>query len=128
MNPFLRTILAILETDPLVSNVRIVLLDETPAGRLEVKIRCRIAHQQQFQVWIHQGPAVLDYAYQLFTTVPLLRWDNAPHYPKIATAPHHYHDERNNVGSSRLTGEPTADLPLVLAAIAQWLDRQGLEA
>ena len=24
----------------------------------------------------------MDYAYQLFTQAPLLRWDNAPHYTK----------------------------------------------
>jgi hypothetical protein len=42
MNPFVRDILAILDAHPLVSSIKIVHLDETPSGGLEVKIRCRI--------------------------------------------------------------------------------------
>lgn len=125
MNPLVRTLLAVLGAHPLVSQVKIVHLDETPTARLEVKIRCRIASQQQFQIWIHQGASTLDYAYQLFTSVPLLRWDNAPHYPTIATAPHHYHDEQNQVTASPLVGEPDVDLPHVLDAIVQWLDQHA---
>lgn len=124
MNQLVREILGVLETHPLVSRIKIVHLDETPTGRLEVKIRCRIADQQQFQVWVHQRAATLDYAYQLFTSVPLLRWDNAPHYPAIDTAPHHFHDEHNRVSTSPLTGDPAIDLPLVLSAISQWLEQQ----
>jgi len=123
MNRLVRDILAVLESHPLVSAIRIVHLDETPTGRLEVKIRCRIA-DQQFQIWVHQRTSTFDYAYQLFTSVPLLRWDNAPHYPAVATAPHHFHDEHNRVSSSPLTGEPAVDLPLVLAAISQWREQQ----
>jgi hypothetical protein len=125
MNRLVREVLLVLEAHPLVSRVKIVQLDETPTGRIEVKIRCRIGSQQQLQVWVHQQELSLDYAYQLFTSVPLLRWDNAPHYPAIATAPHHFHDEQNTVTSSPLAGDPTADLPLVLDAISQWLGQQG---
>lgn len=122
MNPLVRSLLVILGAHPLVSHIKIVKLDETPTGRFEVKLRCRIANHQQFQVWIHQGAVTLDYAYQLFAADPLLRWDNAPHYPALATAPHHYHDEHNNVSNSPLIGDPLVDLPLVLNAVAQWLE------
>jgi hypothetical protein len=125
MNPLVRDILALLDAHPLVSSIKIVHLDETPSGRLEIKIRCRIANQLQFQVWIHQGASTLDYAYQLFTSVPLLRWDNAPHYPVIATAPHHCHDEHNTVGSSPLLGRPGTDLPVVLSAVSQWVEQHS---
>ena len=125
MNLLVRSLLTALDEHPMVSRIKIVHLDETPTGRLEVKIRCRIAAELQFQVWIHQGASTLDYAYQLFTAAPLLRWDNSPHYPRLATAPHHRHDEHNNVTNSPLTGDPTADLPLVLDAIVQWLERKN---
>ena len=124
MNRLVYEVLVVLEAHPLVSRIKIVHLDETPTGTLEVKIRCRIAGQQQFQIWLHQRVSTLDYAYQLFTSVPLLRWDNAPHYPAIATAPHHFHDEHNHVSSSPLTGNPAVDLSLVLAAISEWLEHQ----
>ena len=121
MNPLVPSLLGVLDAHPLISHIRVVQLDETPTGRLEVKIRCRVA-AHQLQVWIHQGPATLDYAYQLFTSTPLLRWDNAPHYPSLTTAPHHFHDEQNNVTSSPLTGDPLADLRIVLDAISRWLE------
>jgi hypothetical protein len=53
MNTLVRSLLAVLDAHPLVSHIRIVQLDETPTGRLEVKIRCRIAGQKQFQLWIY---------------------------------------------------------------------------
>lgn len=124
MNALIHKVVAILDAHPLVSDIKIVHLDETPSGRVECKVRCRIAGEQQFQVWLHLSAHTIDYAYQLFASAPLLRWDNAPHYSKIKTAPHHFHDEHNNVDSSPLIGEPATDLPVVLDAIVQWLERQ----
>jgi hypothetical protein len=74
--------------------------------------------------WIHLEPDALDYAYQLFTTVPLLRWDNAPHYDHLANAPHHFHDEQGNVYSSPLTGNVKRDLRIVLGEIRKWMKEQ----
>jgi hypothetical protein len=124
MNPLVRQILVVLTAQPFVSSVRILQLDETPSGHLEVKIRCRIANEQHLQIWLSQRATTLDYAYQLFTSVPLLRWDNAPHYPNVSSAPHHFHDEYNLVSSSPLTGNPAVDLPIVLEAIGMWLDQR----
>ena len=97
-------LLKTLHRHSLVKTVRIVNYDETPTGKLEVKIRCRLVASYQFQIWLHHELAFQDYAYQLFTDQPLLRWDNAPHYPDISTAPHHFHDENNTVSESPLTG------------------------
>jgi hypothetical protein len=72
---------------------RVVNYDETPSGQLEVKIHSDLPKYHQLQVWIHTEPESLDYAYQLYTTVPLLRWDNTPHYEHLSTAPHHFHDK-----------------------------------
>jgi hypothetical protein len=124
MNTLIEDLLATLREHSLVKNTRIVNYDETPAGKLEVKIRCQLIKNYQFQIWLHIEPTLQDYAYQLFTNQPLLRWDNAPHYPHIATAPHHFHDKDNRVGESPLTGEVRRDLLIVLAHVKQWLASQ----
>jgi len=71
VNPLVNEVLVILEQHALVKATRVVNYDETPSGRLEVKIRCDLSKSHQLQVWIHTEPESLDYAYQLFTTVPL---------------------------------------------------------
>jgi hypothetical protein len=114
-------LLNLLHQHVLVQNVRVVNYDETPLGKLELKIRCRLTKNYQFQVWLHHEATFQDYAYQLFTDHPILRWDNAPHYPQISTAPHHFHDEIGQVGSSPLSGKPVEDLRIVLAEIEKWL-------
>lgn len=114
-------LLQLLRRNPLVRRVRVVDYDETPAGSLEVKLRCQLVRGYQFQVWIHCEPASVDYAYQVFTDQPLWRWDNAPHFPQIATAPHHFHDETGQVSTSALTGEPIEDLQKILADLAERL-------
>jgi hypothetical protein len=114
--------LSLLRRHPLVRSARVVHYDETPVGKIELKARCRLPRGYQFQVWLHHEPTFQDYAYQLFSDRPLLRWDNAPHYPGIATAPHHFHDEAGQVGDSPLRGEPLVDLPHVLAEIEKWIE------
>jgi hypothetical protein len=114
-------LLNLLHQHVLVRNVRVVNYDETPLGKLELKIRCRLAKNYQLQVWLHHEATFQDYAYQLFTDYPILRWDNAPHYPQISTAPHHFHNETGQVGVSPLSGKPVEDLKIVLAEIEKWL-------
>lgn len=80
MNKIVDDILELLEENELVQNTRVVNYDETPSGRLEAKLRSQLPKSHTLQIWIHIEPKSLDYAYQLFTTVPLLRWDNSPHY------------------------------------------------
>lgn len=73
-------LLNLLRGHPLVKSVRVVNCDETPAGKLELKIRCR-------------------------------------------TAPHHFHDEHDEVGESPLSGKPRKDLKKVLTDIEQWISQ-----
>lgn len=124
MNKIVDEILEILETEPIIESRRIVNYDETPAGRLEVKIRCQLPKSHTLQIWIHLEPKSLDYAYQLFTTIPLLRWDNAPHYGHLSSAPHHFHNEKNKVSVSPLKGNIKDDLKIVLKEITKWLKKQ----
>ena len=124
MNALTNAILNFLDRHPLVESVRVINYDETPAGKVELKIRCRLIRNYQFQVWLHAESSLLDYAYQLFTNRPILRWDNAPHYPHIATAPHHFHAEDTSVYESKLSGRVLEDLPKVLAEVGQWIEKE----
>jgi len=90
-----------------------------------LKIRGHLSGNYQFQLWLHHEPTFQDYAYQLFTDRPILRWDNAPHYPNISIAPHHFHNEANQVSASPLSGEPLKDLPCVLTEIERWLSKKS---
>lgn len=113
---------------PWVKSVRIVSHDETPAGSLELKIRCRLVKDYQLQIWLHQADDSQDYAYQFFADQPILRWDNAPHFPHIATAPHHFHTEHNKVTESPLTGKSLQDVRKVLAEIETWIAERETNA
>jgi len=128
MNILVEQLLRSLRTHPLVKDVRLLNYDETPAGKLEVKIRCRLTKNFQLQIWLHHETAFQDYAYQLFTSVPVLRWDNAPHYPQITTAPHHFHDADGTMRESPLLGDPVADLGYVLIEIEAWLKSNKLSS
>ncbi len=110
-------LLSFLRAHPLVQSLRVVHYDKTPAGKIELKVRCRLPGRYRFQVWLHDEPDFQDYAYQLFTDHPILRWDNAPHYPDVATAPHHFHNEACDVSISLLHRNPLVDLPYALAEI-----------
>lgn len=127
MNKIVDNILEILEGNDLIQSTRVVNYDETPSGRLEAKLRSQLPKNHTLQIWIHIEPESLDYAYQLFTTVPLLRWDNSPHYGHLATAPHHFHDENGKVSASLLTGNIKRDLKIVLKEITNWMKTQDDE-
>ena len=66
-------------------------------------------------------PALGQALYQLFTEVPLLRWDNKEEFRQLATYPHHHHDEQGNVKASPLTGDPLRDLEVVLQEVSGFL-------
>ncbi len=121
MNTLVDQLLHALRAHPLVRDVRLLNYDETPTGKLEIKIRCRLRKNFQLQIWLHHEAAFQDYAYQLFTNRPILRWDNAPHYPNQTTAPHHFHNEAGTVLDSPLVGHVTDDLKLVLATVKNWI-------
>jgi hypothetical protein len=124
MNKVVDDILDVLEENELIQSTRVVNYDETPSGRLEAKLRSQLPKSHTLQIWIHIESESLDYAYQLFTTVPLLRWDNSPHYGNLPNAPHHFHDENGNVSESPLTGSIKRDLKIVLKEIANWMEKQ----
>ena len=127
MSKIVDDVLEILQGNDLIQSTRVVNYDETPSGRLEAKLRSQLSKDHTLQIWIHIEPESLDYAYQLFTTVPLLRWDNSPHYEHLTTDPHHFHDENGKVYESPLTGNVKRDLKIVLKKIANWMEAQDEE-
>ncbi|MGE0084400.1 MAG: hypothetical protein AB7S75_08260 [Desulfococcaceae bacterium] len=67
MNPLIDDLIEILKKHSAVKSVRIVNYDETPAGKIEAKLRCRLVRDYHMQVWFHHEPAFQDYACQLTT-------------------------------------------------------------
>jgi hypothetical protein len=86
------------------------------------KIRALLREEHRFQVRVYYNRGHMDYAYQLFTDVPLLRWDNKEEFRHLETYPHH-HDVEGRVHPSPLTGEPVQDIEIVLQAVAAFLDK-----
>ncbi len=88
-----------------------------------LKIRAALEGEYEFQVRIYYNRGHIDYAYQLFTDVPLLRWDNKEEFSHLETYPHHHHDTEGCVHSSPLTGEPMQDVEIVLQAVRAFLGK-----
>ena len=73
---------------------------------------------------IYYNRGHIDYAYQLFTQVPLLRWDNKEEFHHIVTYPHHKHDEQGNIKPSPLAGDPINDIEIVFHEISTFFQRK----
>jgi hypothetical protein len=91
------------------------------------KVRAEFTEVHKFQARVYYNQGHIDYAYQLFTDVPLLRWDNKEEFRHLGTYPHHHHDEQGKVKSSSLTGDPISDIELVLQEISAFLARKPEE-
>lgn len=119
----LAQITALLAVSAVVVSWQIVVADEA-ARRAVYRIRCQLLRPAyQLEIRLIQTEDELLYSYQLFTDIPLVRWDNAPHFPALPTFPHHLHDETGTVGSSPLNGDLLQDLPYILNQVTQLLSR-----
>jgi hypothetical protein len=112
---------AALQAHPLCRRVAEIETREFAADQFIFKIRAEFTHKTSFQARIYFNGGHIDYAYQLFADVPLLRWDNKEEFHSIVTYPHHYHDAQGNVHSSPLIGDPVSDIQTVLTAVSQFL-------
>jgi hypothetical protein len=114
---------ATLIASELIASWRILVADETTERAL-YKIRCRLLRPAyQLEIRLIQTGEEIIYSYQLFHDQPLLRWDNAPHFPSITNFPHHWHDESGQVNASPLTGSPEQDLSQVLTEVRDFLTK-----
>lgn len=85
------------------------------------KIRATITDVLTLQIRYLQDGGFVRYSYQLFSTKPVLRWDNAPHFPDLPGFPHHFHDDESNRRSSPLRGDLLDDMPIVLREIEEYV-------
>jgi len=108
---------SILRSSDIVSKIEIQDVDEVK-GRGVYKILCNlIPSRYKLQLRFVQTEEEVLYSCQVFTDKPIVRWDNAPHYPRIRTHPHHFHAKDGNVIESRLKGNVIEDLQKVLSDV-----------
>lgn len=117
----IKKILDILRSAPIISSWEVLNADEI-AKRSYYKIRCSLVVSGFYleMRFIRLEKEVI-YSYQLFSQRPLLRWDNAPHYPNISSFPHHFHQVNGRITESDLTGDSLKDLPKVLKQITEFI-------
>ena len=120
----LGALMTILQAHPVCKRVRVVETKQFSPDRFFFKIRVVLSKQDtQLQVRVYYNRGHVDYAYQLFSDVPLLRWDNKEEFCHLATCPHHRHDPKGRVHTSPLTGEPVQDMGIVLEAVTAFLEQ-----
>jgi len=118
---------AAIQTHPLCQRVVEVETREFSPDQFIFKIRAEFSGKVSFQARVYFNYGHVDYAYQVYTAVPLLRWDNKEEFRTISTYPHHYHDANGGVHASPLIGDPVSDIRVVLDLIAEFVAAQTKE-
>lgn len=112
---------AVLTSSDIIASWQILMEDEA-TDRALYRIRCHLLRPAyQLEIRLIQSEEEILYSYQFFTDRPIIRWDNAPHFPAIQSFPHHIHEETGRVGQSALTGNPVQDLALILNEVRAFL-------
>ena len=112
---------ALLEGSAIVQEIILVETREFSSAQYFFKLRATLTGDHQLQVRLYVNGVHVDYAYQLFSDEPVIRWDNKEEYPALSTFPHHFHTADGHVIVSELTGDPLSDLPVVLSALEHFL-------
>lgn len=112
-----KEIIFLLNKSKIISRVEVKTFDEIK-GKSIYKIRCNLVPSKyKFEIRFVCIENQILYSYQLFSKTPIVRWDNAPHYPKIKTYPHHFHTSDGNVIESELSGNAVENLDKVLSHV-----------
>jgi hypothetical protein len=112
-----------LKNKRIISSVKVVSVDDS-IQRSICRLRCNLLPSRfKLDIRLIQTEIEIIYSYQLFHKRPILRWNNAPHFPDIATFPHHCHNQKGEIGKSNLIGYVLADIDLVLKEIKKFLIR-----
>jgi hypothetical protein len=83
---------------------------------LVTKIRVELERGYFLDLYYRESTGQYSYAL-ILSDERVLGWDNAPHYPDLPNAPHHFHREDGAVEASTLTGSPSADIRIVAERI-----------
>ncbi len=110
-----------LKSIEIISSIQVVFLDDSLQRSL-CKIRCSLLPSlYKLDVRLIQTENEIIYSYQLFHNQPIIRWDNAPHFPSVTTFPHHFHDQNERIKTSNLMGDIIEDIDYVLGEIKRLL-------
>lgn len=97
-------IVSLLKQSKVFNNIEVLeFIDEDSVQLLKVKALVKdgsILHITELQTPNYQK---YSYHWQKENGEMLIRWDNAPHYKKIKTFPHHRHEGDNQLPSHRIT-------------------------
>jgi hypothetical protein len=113
--------MAILQAHPICEQAAVIETKTFSPDQFFLKIRAQLIKNHKLQVRVYYNQGHIDYAYQLFTDEPLLRWDNKEEFYHLETYPHHHHDEQGHVKASPLSGEPLSDIEVVLQEVTAFL-------
>ena len=110
-----------LKSIEIISSIQVVFLDDS-LQRSICKLRCSLLPSRyKLDVRLIQTENEIIYSYQLFHERPIIRWDNAPHFPSVTTFPHHFHDQNDKIKASNLMGDIIKDIDYVLGEIKRLL-------
>ncbi len=110
-----------LKSIEIISSIQVVFLDDS-LQRSICKLRCSLLPSRyKLDVRLIQTENEIIYSYQLFHDRPIIRWDNAPHFPSVTTFPHHFHDQNDKIKESNLMGDIIEDIDHVLGEIKRLL-------
>lgn len=110
----LTLVVSTLQSSPLCLSVAVIQEKVFSGEQFVLKVRAQLVNEQSLQVYLYHNRGHYDYAYQVFGIRPLMRWDNKEDCPGLANFPHHFHPGDAAPVASSLTGEPVADLQIVL--------------
>jgi hypothetical protein len=117
----LSKIIDYLKSIEIISSIQVLFLDDS-LQRSICKLRCSLLPSEyKLDVRLIQTENEIIYSYQLFHDRPIIRWDNAPHFPSVTTFPHHFHDQNDKIKASTLMGDVIEDIDYVLREIRRLL-------
>jgi hypothetical protein len=123
----LGALITALQSHPICEQATLVETKTFSPDQFFFKVRANLPEGNKVQVRIYFNQGHIDYAYQLFTDVPLLRWDNKEEFRHLETYPHHHHDDQGNVKPSPLIGDPVRDIEVVLHEVSAFLSKGAKE-
>ena len=85
--------MAILQSHPICEQASVVETKVFSADQFFLKLMAKLTGENKLQARIYYNQGHIDYAYQLFTDLPILRWDNKEEFRHLETYPHHHHHD-----------------------------------
>lgn len=124
LSSLLGNVMAILEAHPTCEGATVVETKMFSSDQFFFKVRADFVGGSYFQARIYYNQGHIDYAYQLFARVPILRWDNKEEFRHLKSYPHHQHDDKGKIKASPLTGDPVKDIKFVLREVDVYLSEK----